>query len=247
VVPSDSEAFNKSGLIWATGGAYHVQIQKVDEVIKIEVDNTPIDSLRWVGIDSRMEGGVAYKVVTPQGWLVDLREDVVLECLHDGSISHSDMIGGRGAGTYFTGGFVWVVMGSQSRLVKVGSKLHSELVESDMLGKAGPLTDFEVGGIYQQRNGKQYVVIAKGTAKGKKFLLEQVSGWSKCTVQQQVDGSIGHLVQSNIYPPWHWSGSFKAVKQVGKVIVPEGLADKHAKKVKQIQTSATLWNKGTSR
>jgi len=55
VVPSDSEAFNKSGLKWAMEG----RTKPSQGVNRIEVENKPFTNLRWVGIDSRMEGGVA--------------------------------------------------------------------------------------------------------------------------------------------------------------------------------------------
>lgn len=128
VVPSDSEAFKKSGLAWAMEG----RTKPSQGVERIEIENKPFTNLRWVGIDSRMEGGVAYKVITQEGWLVDLRDDVVIDCLFEGAIQDLNTPP-QGAGTYFTGEFVWVVLGSQSRIVRVGSKTHQGIVESQKL------------------------------------------------------------------------------------------------------------------
>jgi hypothetical protein len=236
VVPSDSEAFNKSGLEWACGGKYHVQIQKPGSVIKAEFANEPFTDLRWVGIDSRCEGGVAYKVVTPQGWLVDLREDVVTECLYEGAITHK--ISTAGSGTYFTAEFVWVVMGSQSRLVRVDSKLYEEILESVFLKCMGPIPAdaLEVGGIYQKANGRQVVLVGIGTEKGKKFLVAELSQWDRQSVQSRIDVEVECLNPSrkDCWPSWHFSGSLKVNKQVGQVKVPPGMMEAFRKKAGRI-------------
>ena len=231
VVPADSEAFQKSALDWACGG----QIQKPEDVVKVEFENKPFRSLRWVGIDSRSEGGVAYKVLTPEGWLVDLREDVVIECLFEGCIAGMIIIGGRGNGTYFNGEFVWAVMGSQSRLVLVGSKVHQELLESEVRREKKNITDqdLEVGGVYRTRKGEDCVFIGRGKEKGKKYITQQLH--TRGTPQQQVDENVNALRKANCHPYWHYSGSFTVVEKVGQTKVPGGMPEAFDKKIAEIR------------
>jgi hypothetical protein len=81
VVPNDSDAFKTTASNWAS----EAQCGRRKAFDTHGFDNDHFKDLRWVGIDSRRGGGVAYKVLTPQGWLVDLHEDVVLECLMEGA------------------------------------------------------------------------------------------------------------------------------------------------------------------
>ena len=242
VVPTDSENFNKSGMDWACGGRGYVQIQKPKDVVKVEFENKPFTGLRWVGMDSRCEGGIAYKVVTPEGWLVDLREDVVIDCLYEGAINSQK--GAIGNGTYFTGEFVWAILGSQSRLVRVGSKDYQEIVESQDRSALEdiPNAQLELGGVYENRQGKQFVLIARGTEKGKKILTQQLHRYvwyntqkEQATEQELVNGAIAVLGKPNCIPDWHWFGSLKVVKKLGQVSVPLGLEERFEKKCKELR------------
>ena len=69
-VSADSEGLLKQAEVWGKGGKYSRQDQEFD---KVTVDNTVFHELVLKGIEHRAEGGVAWKVVTPHGWLVDLR------------------------------------------------------------------------------------------------------------------------------------------------------------------------------
>ena len=84
-------------------------------------DNIPQTHLRVMGCEHRGEGGMAYKVVTDRGHLVDLREDEFLEAFFQGRIDP------RG---YIQGEYVWSVGGTQMRLVLVGSDLYNERLKA---------------------------------------------------------------------------------------------------------------------
>lgn len=246
VVPADSDAFKASGAKWASETVYGGTPQAFDTH---GFENKPFTNLRWVGIDSRMEGGVAYKAVTQEGWLVDIREDVLIECLFEGAIQQLSSPP-QGAGTYFTGEFIWVVMGSQSRIVRVGSKLYNEIADSDERRTMVDIPDaeLEIGGVYQNRQGKQFVLLARGKQAGHKYLTIELHRYGeRGTDQEIVDGSISVLDKPSVIPYWHWSGSFKVIKRTGTVKVPVGLGDRFDGKVKAVQRSATRWNEGTSR
>lgn len=111
--------------------------------------NDAMDELRLVGIDHRQEGGVAYKVVTPQGYLVDLREDEFLEAVFEGRLMPDGTIVGE---------YIWSRGGSQMRIVRVGSTLYEERLEAG--GRAGftkiPPKDLVVGHMYRGKDPNTY-------------------------------------------------------------------------------------------
>jgi hypothetical protein len=228
IVPDDSDAFKATAGKWASETEYGGTAKAFDTH---GFDNEPFTDLRWVGIESRKDSGVVYKVLTPEGWLVDLRQDVVIECLLEGDIKTKNWP--QGIGTYFTAEFIWVVMGSQSRLVRVGSKLYEEIMESQVLRGMGPISerDLEVGGIYQKSNGNEVVIIDLGMALGRKFLVMEGRSSSSRTIKARVLESLPTLDHPNGFPAWHWCGSLKVMKQNGKMDLPIGLGEKWDQKV----------------
>lgn len=86
------------------------------ELEEVTVPNDPLTRLVVTSIVHRREGGVALKVITEQGWLVDLREPEFMEAALTGTL-HASVI---------TGEFVWSRGITQMRLVRVGSQLHTE-------------------------------------------------------------------------------------------------------------------------
>ena len=89
----------------------------------ITVKNNPIPSLRVLDIDFRGEGGRAWKVETPEGFYVDLREDVFIECLRARCAMKNSPCGGL----RIYGPFRWVKWGSQMRLALMDSDLYREI------------------------------------------------------------------------------------------------------------------------
>lgn len=83
---------------------------------EVEIPNDPLTKLIVLNIEHRREGGVALKVITEQGWLVDLREEEFMEAALTGAL----------VGGVITGEFVWSRGVNQMRLVRVGSKLHQD-------------------------------------------------------------------------------------------------------------------------
>ena len=84
-----------------------------------EISNLPRGGFRIVGAEQRMEGGRAWKVVTPDGDLVDLREEVFLPILLDRGLPKGGVIDAK---------FQWCQNGSQLKLIEVGSSLHKEFI-----------------------------------------------------------------------------------------------------------------------
>lgn len=145
-VSADSEGLLKQAEVWGKGGKYSRQDQEFD---KVTVDNTVFHELVLKGIEHRAEGGVAWKVVTPHGWLVDLREPEFLAALFEGCVHTDNGI------PDITGNFRWVQNGGQMRLTDTGSDLYKELVKLTALKNspgAGKVKikakDLVVGGVY---------------------------------------------------------------------------------------------------
>lgn len=123
---------------------------KKSEVPCIGLDNKPIRGIRILGLDVRDEGGRAYKVAIPTNerlFYVDLREDPFLEGLLKYGITPGGVLGGE---------YIWAVVGSQIKLILVGSKIHQDLVGLTATRNDRKLkpADFVVGTIYAGRSNK---------------------------------------------------------------------------------------------
>lgn len=113
VLPSVSKAMLASARKWAG----QVDIEKT-------AGNRVQTYIQVVGIEHRSEGGVAYKVITDEGFLMDLREPEFMEAFLTGKIGKDGFISGQ---------YVWSVGGNQMRLVRVGSPMHSERLRAGLL------------------------------------------------------------------------------------------------------------------
>lgn len=118
-----------------------------------ERDNLPIGVLEVITLEVRAEGGRAWKVLVDGMYYVDLREDTLLEALRapTGGVAKGEL----------RGPFVWAVMGSQMKLVLVGSHQHKAVVEAGKRRntKAIPQRELEVGGVYQTVRGEKYLFL----------------------------------------------------------------------------------------
>lgn len=102
---------------WGRGETrYHNENLTFEEVV---LDNTPLTRLTVLSLEKRREGGVAIKVMTEQGWLVDLREEEFFEAVITGAVEDSVIIGE----------YVWSRGITQMRLVRVGSHLYNERIK----------------------------------------------------------------------------------------------------------------------
>lgn len=90
--------------------------------IEVVIENPPRGGYRIVGAVQRGKGGRAWQVVTPDYFLVDLREDVFLPILLEKGLPATGVIDAE---------FQWCVSGSQLRLEQVGSDSHAKYVSED--------------------------------------------------------------------------------------------------------------------
>lgn len=138
-------------LRWAQDGSQHwvngKRVTREGAGRIVSVPNKPFSQLQLVNLERREEGGRAYKVVTEDGYLVDLREDVLFDVL---------MTSGAAEGGVLRGAFVWGMNSTQMRIVLVGSPLHGECVEGTQLKtlKKIPNKDLKIGHVYVAKSGK---------------------------------------------------------------------------------------------
>lgn len=139
------------------------------------VPNDPRKNLRVFYLEERGEGGRAYKVIDEEGYVWDMREDVFLEAL---------MTQGIRPGGYLNGEFIFGIKGSQIRLVRVGSHLHSLLDDGSRRKTLAPIPDKDlvVGKLYQNKAGKTGMFcgwVCSHNAPKKAGLWYQFYSWDK--------------------------------------------------------------------
>jgi len=140
----------ETGMSWASGRYWNDD--KGHKPSQLEVENKPI-KVKIISLEKRSEGGRAYKVMFGQNnYYVDLREDVLLDCILECKIE-------KGVPNCE---FIWGKVGSQMKLVCVGSELHQELIQATEDGKKSKVSksNMEVGGVY--RNKKDELSIYLG-------------------------------------------------------------------------------------
>lgn len=131
---------------WASGPGYK----------KIEKPNSPMKNLRIISLEKRCEGGRAWKVLTEDNLWFDLREDVLLDALQNGSVKNG-VLGGE---------YVFAVVGSQMKIVRVGSELYKR-IQSYMGRKEAkeiPVKDLVAGHVYANKKGKKVLFLGKWDA-----------------------------------------------------------------------------------
>jgi len=141
------EKSRETGISWAT--SYRSKDRKYTEIVE---DNRPLYNCQIVDLDHRGEGGRAYKVIIWHGFYVDLREDVLLDCIRDRGIA---------ANGYILNGLIWAVLGSQTRLIMYHGDLHKKITAEMVLKSRKPLSkkDLIIGNIYQDNKEQLYMYL----------------------------------------------------------------------------------------
>lgn len=110
------------------------------------VDNKPIDNVRIIGLERRGNGGRAYKVLIDDIYLVDLREDVLMDAMN---------LYGIDPGRKLKGKYIWAKIGSQTKLIMVQGEVEKELqTATDIKEQQREIEskDLVVGGIYKMKS-----------------------------------------------------------------------------------------------
>lgn len=156
VVDSSSTSMLKTARRWAEDLSEYDQEKrtyiKKNELKVDEIENKPIAGIKVIGLEHRGNGGRAYKIVTRDNYYFDLREDVLLDTIINEGILKGGELGGS---------FVWGKIGSQMKLIRVGSKLYNELNETGeriSLKKVGA-KELKVGGVYESKTGEKGIFL----------------------------------------------------------------------------------------
>lgn len=193
----DSKTAHKTGESWAKG-------YRRDQVcIREDRQNLPFGNIKIWDLEGRGEGGRAYKVITSDGLYIDMREDVFLEAL---------LIGGITPGGYLAGEYIFAIMGSQLRIVRHGSRLHTALIGTTTRGqtKPIPINELIIGNAYQNKGGEIAVYCGRAIDpidnKKKLFWMHGIYSSELSKIQEQfnerVSGEISwaaHLQLSHSY------------------------------------------------
>jgi hypothetical protein len=138
----------ETGRNWANGWWN----QKKVEVKETSRKNDPIKGIKIISLEKRSEGGRAYKVVTPDNFYFDLREDVLMDTMLNAGISKDGVLNGT---------YIWARVRSEMKLVRVGSALHDALLVStaDRTLKKLSYGNLEVGHIYKGKGADQFIFL----------------------------------------------------------------------------------------
>jgi len=117
-----SAALKSSAATWNNARKWAEKGAGEPDQPEVVCENPPRGGYRIVGAEQRGQGGRAWQVVTPDYFLVDLREDVFLPILLEKGLPATGVIDAE---------FQWCVNGSQLRLEQVGSKSHAKYVSED--------------------------------------------------------------------------------------------------------------------
>lgn len=150
---------------WAEG--YNYRTKKDIPFDTVERPNTPINDVRVIGLDIRGNGGRAWQVLLDGIYVVDMREDVLMDCL---------LNGGVGPDAQLSGGFIFASVNSEMKIIRVGSLLHDKMLESTAYNAKAAITELDVGGIY--RNKKSTVIYLGEVWTTHLEVTRTSSGWS---------------------------------------------------------------------
>jgi len=128
--------------------------------------NPILQGVRIIDIEKRVEGGRAWKVIYSLDYpeksdgyfLVDLREDVLLDVIKTQGIAKGGILNGY---------FIWVQLGSQMKLVRNHSELYEDLVVYMETKKVPKIkkSELKVGYLYESVNGNQGMYLGDVTYK----------------------------------------------------------------------------------
>ncbi len=154
---ADNKKTCETGKAWAESKKWDYTYSKyVDsKSTVVDVPNKPFSGLRIITLEIRDKGGRAYKVAADIGGIpnvyFDMREDVLLDCLFNGNLMKEGFVAGD---------FIFARVGSQMKPIRVGSLLHTKMIEATKLDSQAAC-QLEIGGVYESKNGARAVYLGE--------------------------------------------------------------------------------------
>lgn len=200
----------------------------------VEVENKPFGNVRVVDLESRGNGGRAYKVIVDEKFYVDLREDVLLSVILKNGIQ---------SGGVLNADFVWYKNANHLKLINTDSAYYKTLVKNTKEGlhKAEKLKPADIipGGIYRIKNGDMFLYLGEfhkyeykyydantyfqkgyqGMAfvKGKMHLALKLISWKYKTKKNVEDLSFEELINADLYYINKTKGKPSYIQKIGQV------------------------------
>lgn len=148
----------ESGRVWAEDGCFSYSWEggkRIEtEVAKIqeEVFDNKFTNIQVVSIEYRRQGGRAYKVIVNGKYWVDFRDDVLLDVLIEAGVKKGGVLNGE---------YVFARVGSQMKLVRIGSELYKKLTENTKRRKLGKISndDLKPGRVYLTKSGDEILFL----------------------------------------------------------------------------------------
>jgi len=143
-----------------------ISTQDDDSIIRRP--NEPFEGLRIFNLESRGQGGRAYKVINSEGHYYDLREDDFMYAMLNGYVGHNGELAGQ---------WVWVRNQNHMYLTCVGSPRYLEalgdMMETIKAEEAPTLSakDLVIGGVYALPQSLDNLFIYIGRARYQKKLM----------------------------------------------------------------------------
>lgn len=148
---SDNEKTLATGVLWAERSCSvwdpNTRTQNQTATVQqVARENLPMEGLKVVTLEHRGNGGRAYKVITPDGFYFDLREDILLDLMKTEGISPGGILNGK---------FLWARVGSEMKLVRAGSALYEALLEAGERALMSNISikALKVGTLYETKKG----------------------------------------------------------------------------------------------
>jgi hypothetical protein len=151
VSDAENEKTRQSGRDWASNSNRWVP-RDIANVEEIESTNSPKTGYKILSLEVRSDRGRAYKVMTPEGYYVDFREDVLLDVIFQTGISPGGVLNGE---------FLFARVGSEMKLIRFGSELYKKVVESTKEKSLTVLKNLAPGHIYSGRKGDRLLYLGK--------------------------------------------------------------------------------------
>lgn len=171
VVPAfPVDAKNKKRLetadTWALRGNYR-NGKGQRTVTKQEYPNGPFKDVKINALEIRGEGGRAYKVVVGDDYYVDFREDELMWVMQNPGIRPGGIMNGE---------FCFAVVGSQTKLIPIGSPLWDSMQQATKRKEAKELkaSEFKVGNKYRRKDTREFIIVAEVNVP--KFTLRKETG-----------------------------------------------------------------------